>query len=187
MVPFFLLSDRAEAWRSSGGVYPPEDPKVSAKPKVVLNTEGVGGETGVFTARFRRVATLVAPQPWFHFFLLSDRAEAWRSSGGVYPPEDPKVSAKPKVVVNTECVGGETGVFTARFRRVATLVAPQPWFHFFLLSDRAEAWRSSGGVYPPEDPKVSAKPKVGVNTEGAGGEPGVFTARFRRVAVIGLV
>jgi hypothetical protein len=67
MVPFFLLSDRAETWRSSGGVYPPEDSKVSAKPKVVVNTEGVGGETGVFTARFCRVATLVAPQPWFHF------------------------------------------------------------------------------------------------------------------------
>jgi hypothetical protein len=88
----------------------------------------------------------------------------------VYAPEDPKVSAPTKVGVNTEGAGGKTRVSSARYCRVATLVAPQPLYQLFLSSVGAETWRSSGGVYTPEDPYVSAPTEAGVNTQGAGGK-----------------
>jgi hypothetical protein len=52
-------------------------------------------------------------------------AKTWRSSGGVYAPEDLKVSAATNIGVKTEVAGSETRVLTERFRRVETLVLDQ--------------------------------------------------------------
>jgi hypothetical protein len=144
----------------------------------------VGAETWR-SAQFRRVETRVAHQPLYKWFLSSVGAETWRSSGGVYAPEAPKVSAPNKFGINTEAAGGgKTRVSTAQFRRVETRVAHQPLYEWFLSSVGTETWRSSGGVYAPEDPEVSAPNKFGVNTEAAGGETRVSTARFRRVETL---
>jgi hypothetical protein len=102
----------------------------------------------------------------YQFFLSSVGAETSRSFSGVYAPDDPKVSAPTKLGVNTDNAGCETRVSTARFCCVAILVSPPASYLLFLSSVRAETWRSSGGVYAPEDPKVLAPTKLGVNTEG---------------------
>jgi hypothetical protein len=120
----FHSSVGARTWRSSGGVYAPEDPKVLAPTEASVNTEVTGCETRVSTARFRRVETVVSPPALYQMFHSSVGARTWRSSGGVYAPEDPKVLAPTEARVNTEVTGCETRVSTTRFRRVETVVSP---------------------------------------------------------------